>query len=183
MRHTVYKLLWGWEYDKEEKWLNEMAAQGKALVSVGFCKYIFEDTEPGEYTIKIELLDNMASSPRSKSYIRFLEETGAEHIGSIFRWIYVRKKASNGALDLYSDIGSKIRYMKRLQTFFISLTIFELFIGIMNLAVSFLPHNQVNGTNLFFGFLLLFIAVMCAIAAVSHTKKLRNLQRERLIRE
>ena len=38
MRHTVYKLLWAWEYDKEEKWLNEMAAKGMALVSVGLCK-------------------------------------------------------------------------------------------------------------------------------------------------
>ena len=183
MRHTVYKLLWGWEYEKEEQWLNEMAARGKALVSIGLCKYIFEDTEPGEYTVKIELLDSMASSPRSKSYIRFLEETGAEHVGSIFRWIYIRKKASYGALDLYSDIGSKIRYMKRLQAFFISLTIFELFIGVMNLAIGFLPHNQVNRMNLYMGILLLFIAVMCAIAVVSHTKKLRILQRENQIRE
>ncbi|MDD3169048.1 MAG: DUF2812 domain-containing protein [Eubacteriales bacterium] len=64
----------------------------------------------------------MPSSCESKSYIRFLEETGVEHVASIFRWIYVRKKVSDGALDLYSDIGSKIRYMKRLRAFFISMT-------------------------------------------------------------
>ncbi len=26
-----------WDFDKEEKWLNEMAAKGLALTSVGFC--------------------------------------------------------------------------------------------------------------------------------------------------
>lgn len=183
MRHTVYKQLWAWEYDKEEKWLNEMAGKGMALVSVGLCKYIFEDSEPGAYTCKIELLDNWPSSARGKSYIRFLEETGAEHVGSILCWIYLRKKTSEGALDLYSDIESKIKYMKRLQVFFFSLLIFELCIGIMNLSIGAFTYNMMNTTNLFLGILLLFIALMCGIAAFGHTKKLHALQRENQIRE
>lgn len=182
MRHTVYKLLWAWDYDKEEKWLNEMAAKGMALISVGLCKYIFEDSEPGAYTVKIELLDHMQGHTESKSYLRFLEETGVEHVGSIFRWIYLRKKASDGALDLYSDMGSKIRYMKRLQAFFISMTVFEFCISIMNFSNSFL-RNQVNHVNLFLGVLLFFISVMCGIAAVRHTKTLQILRREHQIRE
>jgi len=183
MRHTVYKLLWAWEYDKEEKWLNEMAAKGLALISVGLCKYIFEDSEPGEYTCKIELLDNWPSSTRGKSYIRFLEETGAEHVGSMLRWIYLRKKTSKGILDLYSDIGSRISYLKRLQIFFITMFFFELGIGIMNLSIGAFSYNRMNTTNLFMGILLLFIALMCGIAGFRHTKKLRTLQREQQIRE
>lgn len=183
MRHTVYKLLWAWEYDKEEKWLNEMAGKGMALISVGLCKYIFEDSEPGEYTCKIELLDNWPSSTRSKSYIRFLEETGAEHVGSILRWIYLRKKTSEGVLDLYSDIGSRIKYLKRLRVFFISLFFFELGIGIMNLSIGAFSYNMMNKTNLLMGILLLFIALMCGIAAFRHTQKLLVLQREQQIRE
>ena len=183
MRHTVYKLMWSWEYDKEEKWLNEMAAKGLALISVGLCKYIFEDSEPGEYTYKIELLDHMTSSAESKSYLRFLEDTGSEHVGSIFRWIYIRKKTAEGPLDLYSDIRSKMKYLKRLQIFFISLTIFEFFIGIMNIGIAAFSRNMMNTTNLFMGILLLFIALMCGIAAFRHTQKLRTLRRESLIRE
>jgi hypothetical protein len=180
MRHTVYKLLWAWEYDKEEKWLNEMAAKGMALISVGLCKYIFEDSEPGEYTYKIELLDKMPS--RSEAYIRFLEETGAEHVGSIFRWIYIRKKTSEGALDLYSDIESRIRYVRRLRIFFISLLFFELGIALMNFSIGAFSY-KINKVNIFLGFLLLFIAWMCCLAAFRHTKKLRTLQRENQIRE
>lgn len=42
MRQTIRKLFWVWDFDKEEKWLNEMAAKGLSLVAVGFCKYEFE---------------------------------------------------------------------------------------------------------------------------------------------
>jgi hypothetical protein len=37
-------LFWVWDFDKEEKWLNEMAAKGLSLVSVGFYKYEFVRT-------------------------------------------------------------------------------------------------------------------------------------------
>ena len=183
MRHTVYKLLWAWEYDKEEKWLNEMAANGMALISVGLCKYIFEDSEPGEYTIKLELLDHMPSRSDSKSYLGFLEDTGVEHVGSMFRWVYIRKKTAEGSFDLYSDIGSRMKYLKRLQIFFFTLLIFEFCIGIMNISIGAFWSNTINKTNLFLGVLLLFIALMCGLAAFGHTKKLRALQRERQIRE
>ncbi|MBQ3859711.1 MAG: DUF2812 domain-containing protein, partial [Clostridia bacterium] len=51
MRTTVRKWFWGWDFDKEEAWLNEMAAKGLALVSVGLGRYEFEETEPGEYRV------------------------------------------------------------------------------------------------------------------------------------
>ena len=35
-RMTQYKYFWAWEFDKEERWLNEMASNGWALVQVGF---------------------------------------------------------------------------------------------------------------------------------------------------
>ena len=42
MRKTIRKWFWAWDFEKEEKWLNEMAAKGLALVGVGFCKYEFD---------------------------------------------------------------------------------------------------------------------------------------------
>ena len=36
MRTTIRKWFWAWEYDKEEKWLEEMAAKGQALVSARY---------------------------------------------------------------------------------------------------------------------------------------------------
>ena len=54
-RKTVYKWFWVWDFEKEERWLNEMALDGWALVGVGWCRYTFERTEPGEYTIRLEM--------------------------------------------------------------------------------------------------------------------------------
>ena len=56
-RKTIYKLWFVWDYDKEERWLNEMASNGWALVDVGFCRYTFERSEPGEYSIRLEMRD------------------------------------------------------------------------------------------------------------------------------
>ncbi len=54
-----------------------MAAKGLALIATGFTKYIFEESLPGEYNIRLELLDNFPPThPESERYITFIEETG-----------------------------------------------------------------------------------------------------------
>ena len=46
---TLHRNFWVWEFEKEERWLNEMAQEGWALQNAGFCTYTFEKTEPGQY--------------------------------------------------------------------------------------------------------------------------------------
>ena len=113
MRQTICKLFWAWEFEKEEKWLNEMAAKGLSLVSVGFCKYEFEDSLPGEYRVCLQLLDQLSCHPESKKYMEFLETTGAEHVGSFMRWAYFRKKVAEGNFELFSDNASRIKYISK----------------------------------------------------------------------
>lgn len=114
MRTVIRKWFWAWEFEKEEQWLNEMAAKGLALVGVGYCRYDFEPCEPGEYTFKLEMLDNPPSHPESQTYIRFIEETGAEQIGSMLRWVYFRKKADGQPFDLFSDNESRVKHLNRI---------------------------------------------------------------------
>lgn len=114
MRRKIRKIFWVWDFDREERWLNEMAAKGLNLVSVGFGIYEFEDSTPGEYTIRLEMLEHWPSHPESMQYIRFLEDTGAEQIGSLKRWVYFRKKSAEGAFNLFSDIDSKQKHLRRM---------------------------------------------------------------------
>jgi hypothetical protein len=114
MRKTMHKWFFIWDFDKEERWLNEMAANGLALIDVGYCRYTFEPCEPGEYTLRLELLDNVPIHLESERYIRFIESTGAECIGSLFRWVYFRKKKSAGEFDLYSDYAFRIKHLNRI---------------------------------------------------------------------
>lgn len=154
MRQTIHKVFFVWDFDKEEQWLNEMAAKGLCLVSVGFCKYEFEDCVPGEYRICLQLLDKMPRNPESKKYIEFLEQTGAEHIGSMTRWVYFRKKATDGDFELFSDSASKAKYVSTIYSFVALLVGLNLFIGVQNLLVAlFLPSsfNYIGLLNLAIG--------------------------------
>lgn len=114
MRTVVRKVFWIWNFDKEEQWLNEMAAKGLALVSVGVFKYTFEECRPGDYNIRLELLENVPGHTESQNYIKFLEDTGAEYLGSVTRWVYFRKKTENGEFNLFSDNSSRIKQLNRI---------------------------------------------------------------------
>lgn len=114
MRQIIRKWFWFWDFDKEERWLNEMSAKGLALHSVGYCRYEFIPCQPGEYTVRLELLENMPDHPESRQYITFLEESGIEHVGSYQRWVYFRKKNDGVPFDLFSDYDSRIKHLDRI---------------------------------------------------------------------
>lgn len=183
MKQTIYKVFIATQYEKEEDWLNEMSEKGLALVHAGFFKYIFEDSAPGEYIYKIQLLDSLHWNRKSTSYLQFLEETGVEHVASIFRWVYLRKKSEDGPFSLYSDVGSTIKYLQRLQLFFISLMICEYIFGIQNILIGTVTYNELRFINILLGIFLLFLGVLLTIAAWEHTKKIRLLRRESQVRE
>jgi hypothetical protein len=125
-RKTIYKLIFVWNFEKEEQWLNEMAMEGWALVNVGFCRYTFEKSEPGEYTVGLEM------HSAGDSYIDFMKETGAEYIGRVFHWIYFRKKVEDGQFDIFSDIDSKIKHLDKIGKLLASVGFLNLFIGVIN---------------------------------------------------
>ena len=116
MRKIVRKWVWVWEFEKEERWLDEMANQGWALDKVGFARYEFVQCEPGEYTTRLEMLEEPVSTQKSQEYIDFVESTGAEYIGHSLKWVYFRKKTAEGSFDLYSDIDSRIKHLQRILT-------------------------------------------------------------------
>lgn len=137
MRKVIHKLFWMWEYDKEEKWLNEMAAKGLGLISVKFVAYEFETTLPGEYHVRMQMLEHSLRHPETENYIHFLEDTGVEHVGNFRRTAYFRKRAAEGDFELFSDTASRIRQLTRL---------------IATLS-ALLPINIYNGFNNLFLFL------------------------------
>ena len=134
MRKTIRKWFWVWDFDKEEQWLNEMAAQGLALVDVGFARYVFEECEPDEYQVRLELLEKAPAHAESQQYIAFVEETGAEQVGRFLRWIYFRKKTVDGSFDLYSDLESRIKHLKRILTLILPISVANLAIGLTNVG-------------------------------------------------
>ena len=94
-KKTVFKLFFVWDFEKEERWLNEMAQEGWVLDNTGFSFYTFVRCEPGEYIIRLEM------NP-SSDYRAFVKELGAEYIGGCVNWVYFRRKAELGSFELLS---------------------------------------------------------------------------------
>lgn len=130
-----WRVFWLWDFDKEERWLNEMASQGWQLRHPGFCNYLFEKGKPGEYVYRLEMLDNWPTSAAGHDYIAFVESTGAQYIGSLMRWVYFRKEAAASPFDMFSDLGSRIKHLSRIL----------LLAGVLALLL------LVNGINIYTG--------------------------------
>lgn len=174
MRQTIHKIFFIWNFDKEEQWLNEMAAKGLCLVSVGFCKFEFEDCTPGEYRICLQLLDKMPRNPESRKYIEFLEQTGAEHVGSMTRWVYFRKKASDGDFELFSDNASRVKYLTSIYSFIALIVGLNLLIGLQNMLVAIFADNPFN----YIGFLNLAIGIWGIFGTLRLRKKRNRMKQE-----
>lgn len=144
MRTTRRKWFWAWDVDREEAWLNEMAAQGLALVAVAPMVYTFEDSAPGEYAVRLELLEDLPVTEKSKRYLEFVEQTGAEYIGSVTRWVYFRKRTADGPFDLFSDYDSRIRHLNRQLWLLGCVAVPQVSIGISK-TLSLAMHGSVIG--------------------------------------
>jgi hypothetical protein len=184
MKHVIWKIYAN--YEKEEKWINEMAAQGLALTGYSWCRYQFEETSRGEYSYRIELLDEMACHPQSVAYLRFMEEMGVECAATYMRWVYLRKKTADGPFELYSDIDSKIKHFTKIQTFWRLLGFAELVIGISNLSSGLAyisDHQQFDSFHIIAGSFLAIIGVLFLSLAWPLTKKIKKLRQEKIITE
>lgn len=142
MRKVVKKWFWVWQFEQEERWLNHMAAQGLALVGVSLGRYEFEECLPGEYGIRLELLEQGPASPEGERYISFLEETGAQQVGSYMNWVYFRKKTADGPFDLHSDLKSRCDHLKRIERLLLPLAIMNIGLG-LNSLIQYLAHGLV----------------------------------------
>lgn len=165
-RRIIHKWIWVWEFDKEEAWLNEMANTGWVLDRVGFCKYTFVKSEPEEYTVRLEMHDH------DQGYIDFVEETGAEYVGRMARWIYFRKRTENGRFEIFSDIDSRIQHLDCIGKM---LTI----VGIANLLIGI--ANTFNYINIGWINLLCATLLMYGLGRI-HGKK-ESLERDRILRD
>lgn len=183
MRKVIHKWFWIWDFDKEEKWLNEMAAKGLVLAAVGWCRYEFEDGIPGDYKIRIDFLEPRFKSVEHEKYISFLEETGAEHVGTVMsRWAYFRKKVSGEDFQIFSDNASRIRFLTQIICFIGLLCFMNLYIGCYNLFMLFQALRYHVYINLF-GILNLLTAAVCAYGMYRIARKRKELRKEHQIFE
>lgn len=171
-------------FEKEEKWINDMAAKGMNFIDYSFSRYLFEKGTPGEYVYRIELLNNLPSHPESKAYIEFMEETGAECVSTYWRWVYFRKKAADGAFDIYSDYDSRIKHYKRVISLVAAVMILNIVPAISNLYLGlFLGAKSGIYANAFVSIANWIVVVAFMPMIVSYVKKIRKMKKEKKLYE
>ena len=166
-RKIVRKWFWVWDFEKEERWLNEMALSGWVLDKVGYCRYEFIACEPGEYTVRLEMHEH------DEAYLGFMKETGAEYVGRMVSWIYFRKKAEDGSFDIFSDIDSRIKHLNGIGHMLSFVGFANLLMGMANTMNPAVNAGWVN--------LLAATLLMYALGRI-HGKK-EALEKDRLLLE
>lgn len=121
---TLRKIFWVWEFEKEERWLNQMAQEGWALQNAGFSTFTFEKCEPGEYIIRMAMLND------GSDFKDFMEEMGAEKVGACMQWAYFRRKADLGTFNMFSDIDSRVAQLDRISKQLFLICIANIVIGL-----------------------------------------------------
>lgn len=180
MRKTIYKWFWAWDFEKEEQWLNDMSAKGLCLVSVGYCKYTFEESIPNEYIIRLEFLKSEPKHSESKEYIHFIEDTGAQYLGSVMRWAYFKRKNELGSFDIYSDIDSRIQHLNRLFVFVGMIGAFNL-VNALNMLGLILRADYQSAIIL--AILVFILSILCGFGATKILRKKKKLENDKNIFE
>lgn len=166
MLHKVIKLYA--DYEKEEQWLNKMVSKGYALSKYNFITYHFERCNPGDYTYRIQFLDQLPSHPESKEYIEFVKELGVEYVDSYFRWVYFRKKTELGPFEIHSDRESRIKHYKSIMSL-------QGVIVLMNVSLSF--------SNVSFGYINLAFALLIGFYCFKNYRKIKRLKSQNILHE
>lgn len=178
MKRVMHRLFWAWDFDREEEWLNTWAARGWALVDVCGFRYVFEESAPGEYVYRLELLEYTANHAESRCYLDFLRDMDIECIGSYGRWVYLRRRSDGAPFDLFSDVDSKIAHLRRINVLVLAVLVICLAGGANLLHMRDYPLDALP-------FVVLWAAVSILVACgfVRVARKLRRLKRERAVRE
>lgn len=119
--------------DAETEWLNQMAADGWAMKRFFAGFYDFEKCECGEYTYQVDFGDRLFSV--SGDYRELMQDAGIEIVQTWGFWVILRKKASRGKFELYTDVSSSIGHYKKIRRMFKIATIVEMICFFSELVV------------------------------------------------
>ncbi len=141
--------------DKETEWLNRMAADGWAMRRFFAGFYGFEKCEAGEYIYQVDFVDRLFSV--SRDYRELMQDAGIEIVQTWGFWVILRKKASEGKFDLYTDIASSIEHYKKIRKMFKAAAIMEI------ICIFFELLAGIRGVTIGYAFALLLGAILVAL--------------------
>ncbi|MGN4125442.1 DUF2812 domain-containing protein [Lysinibacillus sphaericus] len=157
------------DYEKEEAWVNDMAAQGWHLQKTFLGYFVFEQGKPGQYIYRNEWVHG-----RKQDYFDFLETLNIECVTKFAGWAYYRKKTSDGPFELFTDAPSKMNSLKSMNSFFIPLALLNILVGIFNIALGLTGSSQ-SFLNMSLGFFNIVASIVLWIPILKIVKRKKRL--------
>lgn len=180
-RKTITKLLFIWDWEEEECWLNEMAAQGWHFVKYSFpFRYTFEKGEPGAYQYCLQALDHKLGSKEAQDYLAFLGDMDIELMDSYLFWVYLRKPNNGDPFELFSDVESMLQHMRR----FALIPLASLAMLCLNLIWG--AQTLINNGGVIGGMLVtleILLLLLMVYGLIRMTVKYCELEKQRQLRE
>lgn len=163
-------------FEKEEVWLNVMAAQGWNMVKPGFRRATFEQGAPGEWIYRIQVLPQHARRPESKEYFEFMRSASVELIKAGDQLAYFRKRASEGPFELFTDPESVLAYTRNLRRWWVAQTTFAAVITVPPM-INLLPAGRLTEKPVLDWTVLVVWVSLVAATLVLNVVRLRQLDR------
>lgn len=165
----MHKFRLYFDKDKEETFLNDMAAKGYAMEKFFLGYYTFARCEPGEYTYRVDLIHGKTVKETNDFY-DLVREAGGELVQTWGFWAFYRKR---GVFELYTDLESQITQYEKIRKTFLMVAIFELFITLQQWSL-FFKHRETY--SLFLTTLISFLTLVLFAQVVKCTKKIQSLK-------
>lgn len=179
---TKFKWFWGWNDDKEEAWLEEMAQQGFHLVSANFiANYTFEIGAPKDVVYRLDFY--FGDQSKHQEYLQIFDDAGWNKVCEFGGWQYFRTEQIGQKIpEIYTDKNSKIVKYQRLMLF-LSITLPLIFFPTLlftlteNLIITE-PFNLLyRGLQIISG----FYALVYLIAMAMFFRRIKQIRNEPIV--
>jgi hypothetical protein len=110
---TVIKAIFAWEDEKEEKWLEKMAASGWKLISVAPYIYKFQRGEPERIIFRLDY--KFTTDKDYQEYLTLFKDAGWELFATFANWQYFTTRPDNQEVpEIYNSGKAKAQKYRRL---------------------------------------------------------------------
>lgn len=177
----VVKVIFAWEDEKEEKWLEQEAAQGWHLTSAQPYVYYFKKGDPEKVVVRLDYKNTLDKD--YQEYLALFRDAGWELVSQFSNWHYFRIKPKTDEVpEIYNSDRTKAQKYRRLLMAIIP--IFPIFMVLFTRPTSspLIEGNTVVGWIYFIskffmaGILILWIIIIIKVIGKiktleSHTKE------------
>ncbi len=110
-KKNVIKLFFAWQDEKEQSWLEQMAADGWMLDDVVFIYYTFHKEKP--QTVHYRLDYQELKENELQDYLNLFTDAGWDYKGRMNNWFYFCSRGEK-TKEIYTDVHSKVQKYKRI---------------------------------------------------------------------